>query len=336
MYNGAVIGILLANTGSPAAPTRPALRSYLREFLSDRRIVDLPSWLWRPILYGIILNTRPARSARLYRRIWTSQGSPLLIISQRIADGVRSALAGQLDLPFKLCLGMRYGDPSISFALQNMRDQGATGLLVLPLFPQYSFATTASILDVVIAETKPWLTSSAVRIVQAYHHHPGYLEALRTSIQEQWASSGRPQRLLFSFHGIPESYQRKGDPYAQHCQHTATQVAHSLGLSADEWGMAYQSRIGPARWLQPYTVETLKVWGGEKLPSLSVICPGFAADCLETLEEIGHAEREIFQQAGGGSFRYIPALNDRPEHIRALCTIITTELSAWMGELNRT
>jgi ferrochelatase len=228
-------------------------------------------------------------------------------------------------------LGMRYGDPSISTVLQTMRDQGATRLLVLPLFPQYSFATTASIQDVVIAEANPWLPSSTVRVVEAYYEHPSYLEALQISIQEHWASFGRPQRLLFSFHGIPESYQRRGDPYARHCRHTATAVAHSLGLSDNEWGVAYQSRFGPARWLQPYTVDMLQAWGQEQLSSLSVICPGFAADCLETLDEIGQAGCKIFQQAGGGNYHYIPAMNDRSEHIQALCTIITTELRAWMG-----
>jgi protoporphyrin/coproporphyrin ferrochelatase len=330
-----VIGILLANTGSPAAPTPPALRSFLAQFLGDRRIVDLPPWLWRPILHGIILNTRPSRSARLYHRIWTPQGSPLIVISQRIAAGVQAALASQLEFPFGVVLGMRYGEPSISSALQVLRKQGATHLLVLPLFPQYSSATTASVLDVVIPEAGLWQPPPAQRVVESYFHQPAYLQALQTSIQDDWASFGRPQRLLFSFHGIPESYRRRGDPYAEHCQHTAIEVARGLGLPAAEWGMAYQSRFGPARWLQPYTVDTLKTWGEEGLSSLGVICPGFAADCLETLEEIGHEGRSIFQHAGGGEYRYIPALNDQPEHIQALFTIISTELRAWMDESNR-
>jgi ferrochelatase len=330
MYNGPVIGILLANTGSPTAPTRPALRAFLAQFLADRRIVDLPPWFWRPILHGIILNIRPARSARLYRRIWTPQGSPLVVISQRIAVGVRAVLESQLDAPFEVALGMRYGDPSIPSALNSLRELGATRYLVLPLFPQYSIATTASIQDAVTAGVSLWQSPPALRVVQAYYDHPAYLDALTAAIQEDWANSGRPRRLLFSFHGLPESYRRKGDPYPLHCQHSATQVADRLSLSEQEWGMAYQSRFGPARWLQPYTVDTLTAWGQERLTSLSVVCPGFAADCLETLDEIGHEGRKTFQQAGGGEYQYIPALNDRVDHIHALSSVITLELSAWM------
>lgn len=329
MYNSPVIGILLANTGSPVAPTPSALRCYLAQFLADRRIVNLPPWLWLPILHGIILNTRPFRSVRLYRRIWTPQGSPLAVISQRIAVGVQAGLADQLDIPFELGLGMRYGEPSIASVLRRMRQIGVNRLLVLPLFPQYSTATTASILDAVHTEIRSWQPQPVLRKVDSYHHQPDYLRALQASIQQDWAAFGRPTRLLFSFHGLPESYLRQGDPYPQQCQYTAAQVAAGLGLSPSEWQVAYQSRFGPARWLQPYTDETLKSWGAEKLSNLSVVCPGFTADCLETLEEVDNEGRRIFQQAGGGVYRYIPALNDRPDHIQALCSILQAELSAW-------
>lgn len=329
MYNRVVIGILLANTGSPEAATPSALRRYLAQFLSDRRVVDLPGWLWKPILYGIVLNIRPARSARLYRRIWTPEGSPLAAISQRIAAGVREALSQKLSSPFEVALGMRYGEPSIASVLRQMRQRGVTRLLVLPLFPQYSLATTASIQDAVLDSARDWLSAVDLRLIKSYHQNPAYLAALQHSIQEDWASRGRPQRLLFSFHGIPASYLHKGDPYPQHCRFTAEQVAHGMGLSPEEWQISYQSRFGPARWLQPYTFETLKAWGEQRLASLGVVCPGFAADCLETLEEIEHAGRRVFQQAGGGEYRYIPALNDRPEHIQALCSVILAELGAW-------
>jgi len=324
-----VIGILLANTGSPAAPTPAALRRYLAQFLADRRIVDLPPWLWLPILHGVILNTRPARSARLYRRIWTPEGAPLLVISQRIAAGLQASLAKQPGPQVEVALGMRYGSPSIASALRDLRQRGCTRFLVLPLFPQYSTATTASILDAVRAEMDHWHPQPAMRMVKSYHQHSAYLQALQGAIQADWTSHGRPQRLLFSFHGLPKSYLRQGDPYPQHCLQTAEKVAASLGLAPDEWQVSYQSRFGPVPWLKPYTDETLRAWGVEGLPSLGVVCPGFAADCLETLDEIGHEGRRTFQQAGGGEYRYIPALNDQPNHIQALCSIVVDELSAW-------
>jgi ferrochelatase len=210
-----------------------------------------------------------------------------------------------------------------------MRQNGVTRLLVLPLFPQYSTATTASILDAVLAEINRWQPKPVLRTVDSYFDHPAYLQALQSSIQAHWSSSERPQRLLFSFHGLPESYLRQGDPYPQQCQATAGQIVAALGLSPDEWQLAYQSRFGPAQWLKPYTDETLRRWGAEGLSSLDVICPGFAADCLETLDEIGHEGRRIFQLAGGGEYRYIPALNDHPNHIQALGSVLMDELRAW-------
>ena len=329
MYNSAVIGILLVNTGSPSAPTSPALRRYLAQFLADRRIVDLPPWLWQPILHGVILNRRPSRSARLYSRIWTPEGPPLVTISQHIAVGVQARLENRQVYPFKVDLGMRYGSPSIAEAMRRLRQQGCKRLLVLPLFPQYSTATTASVRDAVIAEAGDWQPQPDLHLVTAYHHQPAYLQALQDAIQADWEVFGRPQRVLFSFHGLPESRVRQGDPYPQQCQQTARQVADALGLLPVEWQAAYQSRFGPLPWLKPYTDETLRAWGAKGLTSLGVICPGFAADCLETLEEIGHEGKQIFQQAGGGEFRYIPALNDHPNHIQALSSIIETELSAW-------
>jgi ferrochelatase len=324
-----MLGILLANTGSPDAPTPAALRRYLAQFLADRRIVNLPPLLWMPILHGIILNTRPFRSARLYRRIWTPQGAPLVVISQRITAGIQASLKDQLHSPFEIALGMRYGNPSIPSALHGLRQKGVNRLVVLPLFPQYSTATTASILDVLQTEVANWQPKPAVRIIDSYFTQPAYLQALVCSVQSHWDSYGRPERLLFSYHGLPESYLRQGDPYPNQCQETARQVAAALGLSTGEWQVAYQSRFGPAAWLKPYTNETLRAWGADGLPSLNVICPGFAADCLETLDEIGHEGRAAFQQAGGGEYHYIPALNDHPNHIQALCSILLDELRAW-------
>lgn len=324
-----MLGILLANTGSPNAPTPAALRRYLAQFLADRRIVNLPPLLWMPILHGIVLNTRPFRSARLYRRIWTPEGAPLAVVSQRIRTGIQASLKDQAGFPFEIALGMRYGNPSIPEALRSLRHRGVDRLIVLPLFPQYSTATTASVLDALWAEVDSWQPKPAVRVIESYYKHPAYLQALVRSVQAHWDTSGRPERLLFSFHGLPKSYLRQGDPYPDQCQETARQVAAALGLTANEWQVAYQSRFGPAAWLKPYTNETLRAWGADGLTSLSVICPGFATDCLETLEEIDHEGRLTFQQAGGGEYHYIPALNDHPNHIQALCSVLLDELRAW-------
>lgn len=320
----ASVGVLLANTGTPAAPTAAALRPYLAQFLGDRRIIELPRWLWLPILHGVLLNIRPARSARLYARLWTDEGSPLLLNTRRQAQGLSARLRS---LP--VAIGMRYGEPSIATGLRQLRDRGVRRVLVFPLFPQYSATTTGAVFDAVFDELKRWRSLPELRTVAHYHTHPLYLTALANTIREAWAAHGRPQRLLLSFHSLPQRYIQAGDPYADECRQTAEVLAQQLGLAQHEWSLAFQSRFGPVAWLQPYTDEVLQAWGRAKLERVHVVCPGFAADCLETLDEIGHEGRASYEQAGGRGFHYIPALNDRADHLDALAAIARTHLQGW-------
>ncbi|MEN8171501.1 MAG: ferrochelatase [Chloroflexota bacterium] len=314
----APLGILLANTGTPSAPTARAVRRFLAQFLSDQRVIDYARWFWLPLLYGVILNTRPRRSARLYERVWTADGSPLLTISLSLEKKLSAAVSGQLTRPVFVSTGMRYGEPSIPNGLRSLRDQGAKQYLILPLFPQYSSATTASTFDAVFSELQTWAWIPPVKTISDYHHHPAYIRALAAQIRKSPPS----EKILFSFHGIPERYVKKGDPYADQCQRTTQLLAAELDLEPESWKAAYQSRFGPEPWTQPYTEKVLTQWGSEGISNLKVVCPGFAADCLETLDEIANEGKEIFQGAGGGDFEYIPALNDQDLHIEALTEII--------------
>lgn len=323
-------GVLLTNTGSPDAPTAPALRRFLAQFLSDLRVINTPRWLWLPILHGVILNTRPRRSARLYQRIWTPQGSPLLLTTQLLVEGITHSLQSLNDLPIKVATGMRYGGPSIADGLRSLRERGAERILVLPLFPQYSATTTASALDAVFAELETWRILPELRTRVSYHDHPAYVRALAQSIQGNWESHGEPDRLLFSFHGIPESYAQAGDPYPQQCGTTARLVAEQLGLEDSRWQVSFQSRFGSQTWLEPYTSATLATWGHAEVRSVNVVCPGFSTDCLETLYEIDIEARQDFLEAGGSQFSYISALNNHPAHIQALTDIILSDLSGWL------
>ncbi len=325
------VGVLLTNIGTPAAPTARALRPYLAQFLSDRRVIEWPRWLWLPILYGIVLLLRPARSARLYRNIWTPEGSPLLVIARLQAEGIARRLQERTSTRVYTAVGLRYGQPSIAEGLHRLRTHGAQHILVFPLFPQYSAATTASAFDAVFDTLKTWRHVPAVRSISSYHLHPAYLDALAASLRAHRAGHGAPNRLLFSFHGIPQSQSAAGDPYADQCRQTAQEVAARLDLPADAWALAFQSRFGMETWLQPYTDETLQAWGAEKLSRVDVLCPGFSADCLETLDEIGREARHTYEEAGGRGFAYVPALNDRPEHLDALATIAAEELQGWIG-----
>ena len=318
----AVTGILITNLGTPDAPTPAALRKYLAQFLSDPRVIETPRLLWWPILHGIILRLRPRRSARAYREVWTDAGSPLLNISHRQCDAIRLALNEVADQPYRVELGMRYGDPSIRSALDRLRSHNMNRLLVLPLYPQYSAATTASTFDAVADVLKTWRCIPEVRMVNSYHDDPGYIAALAESIRNHWAQHGKPDRLLFSFHSLPEAYVLAGDPYRDECVATARLAARALDLHEDTWEVSFQSRFGPRKWLQPYTDKLLRKWGKSGIGHVQVICPGFAADCLETLEEIKIQNRDFFLDAGGKNFSYIPALNDSPAHIAALKDII--------------
>lgn len=323
-------GVLLINTGTPDAPTPRALRRFLAQFLSDRRVVDAPRWLWLPILHGVILNIRPSRSARLYQRIWTPQGSPLLLTVQRQAEDLQHTLQSLTPQPITVATGMRYGSPSIAEGLRSLREQGTERVLVNPLFPQYSATTTASALDAAFTELQTWRWMPEIRTISGYYAHPVYINALAESIRSSWERHGVCQRLLFSFHGIPASYAQGGNPYPQQCHTTARLVAEQLDLEGGSWEVSFQSRFGPQTWLEPYTDRTLAAWGHAGVHSVSVICPGFSADCLETLYEIDIEARHIFQQAGGERFSYIPALNEHPAHIQALTEIIATNLAGWL------
>jgi ferrochelatase len=323
------LGILLTNLGTPAAPTTAAVRRYLAEFLWDPRVIEMPRALWWLILHGVILRVRPARSAAAYRKVWTAEGSPLLVIARRQTRALQRLLAERLGRPVPVALAMRYGRPAVAEGREELRRAGVRRLLVLPLYPQYSATTTASTFDALGAELRTWRWLPELRLITHYHDHPGYIAALAASVREAFAASGQPDRLLFSFHGLPRRYLLAGDPYHCECQKTARLVAEELGLAPERWAVSFQSRVGREEWLRPYTDETLKSWGAAGVGHAAVLCPGFSADCLETLEEIAEQNRDFFLHAGGRRFDYIPALNERPDHIRALGDLILQHLQGW-------
>lgn len=325
------MGILVTNLGTPTAPTPGAVREYLAEFLSDRRVVDtLPRPLWWLILHGIILRVRPVRSARIYRGIWTPEGSPLMAISKRQVSALEATLQGQWKRPIRVELGMRYGEPALGGALRRLHADGVRRLLVLPLYPQHSAATTGSTLDAIAHEIKDWRHVPALRFINGYHDDEGYISALCESIRLAWAERPPAERLLFSFHGLPVRHVEDGDPYHEECLTTARRVCEELNLDDGRYEIAFQSRFGREEWLTPHTEGLLRTWGKEGIKSVDVVCPGFAADCAETLEEMGIRGQESFLSTGGQRFRYIPALNDRPEHIAALANLIRAHAGGWL------
>jgi len=325
------VGVLLVNLGSPDAPTTSAVRRYLAEFLWDPRVVEIPRMLWWLILHGVVLRLRPSRSAHAYQRVWTDEGSPLLAISRRQLDALQKVCAARYGERVKLALAMRYGKPSIKAGLSQLREAQARRILILPLYPQYSAATSATVFDAVAAELKTWRWVPELRFISHYHDDQGYLTALVNSIRENWEQHGQGERLLFSFHGMPKRTLQAGDPYHCHCQKTARLVAERLGLEEERWRVAFQSRFGRAEWLQPYTDKTLRQWAHDGMKQVDVVCPGFAADCLETLEEIAMQNKETFLAAGGMNLRYIPALNARADHIAALQGLIDGHLQGWLN-----
>jgi len=322
MPAGEHAGVMVSNLGTPDAPATDAVRRYLAEFLSDPRVITTPRFLWLPILHGIILRTRPKKVAASYASIWTDDGSPLLTGSRRITAALGHVLAQRKADKTSVALGMRYGKPSIRTALDELREAGANRLIVLPLYPQFSYTTTASTQDAVAQALADMRWQPAVEFVRDYHDDAGYVRALAASIRAYQAAHGAAQRLLFSFHGLPQSYADAGDPYPRECEATARLLAMELGLDGGEWQMTYQSRFGPKAWLQPYTGEVLRELGTGGTGRVQVVCPGFPADCLETLEEIAMQYREEFLGAGGETYDYIPALNDDPAHVEALADIV--------------
>lgn len=314
-------GVLLINLGTPDAPTAQAIRPYLREFLSDRRVVDLPAPLWWPVLYGLILPFRPGKLAKTYSQIWTAEGSPLMVYSKNLAKAVGERLEG-----IPVALGMRYGWPSIALALKELELRKPERLLVLPLYPQYSRTTTGSALDAVQTAVGNRGWQPELRIVNDYHSEKGYLAALRDAVTQHWERHGRGEKLLISFHGIPERYVKARDPYPMQCQRSATRLAALLDLPESAWQLCFQSRIGRAQWTGPYTDEVLLELARSGVKTVDVICPGFAVDCLETLEEIGIRGKTLFESAGGRALRYIAALNDSPAHAELLADMVTARL----------
>lgn len=321
-------GVLLVNLGTPDAATASALRRYLAEFLADPRVIELPRALWYPILYGVILPLRSPRSARAYRKVWTDQGSPLRsnseAITQALAEYLRSA--GQT---VEVKLAMRYGSPSVAEVLDQWQQQGLRRLLVLPLYPQYSATTSASVFDAIYKALGRWRWQPELRLITDYADSDRWVQAVAQSIRSHWQQHGRGDRLMFSFHGIPQRYLRAGDPYFCQSHASARRIAAALELGEEEWILSFQSRVGREEWLRPYTDEVLKTLPGEGVRTLDVVCPGFAADCLETLEEIAMQNAELFVESGGQTLRYIPALNAAPAHVEALAELVQRHGQGW-------
>ena len=322
------IGVLLINLGTPKEPSTGAVRRYLREFLGDRRVIDTPRLIWWCILNGIILLVRPAKVAKLYQSIWTPQGSPLLKGSQDQAAALQSRLT-ERGGSMKVELAMTYGEPNIGAAIKRLRQQGCERILVIPLYPQYSGTTTAAVMDAVFRSQADERDVPEFRFIKSYCDHPAYIKALAATVTEHRKLNGAGQRLLMSFHGIPKRYADSGDPYPQECERTAQALALELGLNGDEWVMTYQSRFGPAEWLQPYTDKTLEAFPQQGVKAIDIISPAFTSDCLETLEELKVENCHLFKEAGGEAYSYIPALNDHALFVDCLAQLTEQHTQGW-------
>jgi ferrochelatase len=323
------IGILLINLGTPDAPTPEAVRAYLKEFLSDPSLVEIPRPLWWLILHLYVLRTRPRQSAERYAQVWTGDGSPLKAHTQRQTILLRGYAGERLKFPLVIDYAMRYGNPSIADKLHELKGQNCDRLLLVPLYPQYSASATGSALTAAFETLSRMRNMPAVRTVRHFHDHPGYINALAQNVREYWMKSGRPDRLLMSFHGVPRATLDKGDPYHCECQKTGRLLAEALGLKPEQYHISFQSRFGRAEWLRPYTAELLAQLGKQKVGRVDVVCPGFVSDCLETLEEIAIEGKTIFIQAGGREFNFIPGLNERDDWIQTLTDIVLKQLLGW-------
>jgi ferrochelatase len=320
--------VLLVNLGTPDAP---ALRRYLKQFLSDPRVVEIPRLLWWLILNLVILNVRPAKSAKKYAAIWQEDGSPLRFHTERQARLLAENLAARVNSPLLVDYAMRYGNPGISDTLDRLKREGCDRVLFLPLYPQYAASTTATAVDELAGWLKKIRCMPEVRTVSHFHDHPAYIAALAASVREHWAVAGRPDRLLMSFHGLPRYTLSRGDPYHCECHKTARLLAEALELDADFWKITFQSRFGKAEWLKPYTAATLQEFGLQGIGRVDVVCPGFTSDCLETLEEIAIEGKQDFLNAGGRQFHAIACLNERQDWIEALGSIALGHLSGWVS-----
>jgi protoporphyrin/coproporphyrin ferrochelatase len=316
--------VLLVNLGTPDQATPRAVRRYLAEFLHDHRVVDLTRWLWCPILHFIILPLRSGPVAKKYASVWREDGSPLMALSEKL----RAAIQGQCP-ELDVRLAMRYGNPSVASVLQEAQKNGMQRLLVLPLYPQYSASTTASSHDAVMKALQTWRVTPELRQIKDYYQNQEWLDAIEASIESHWDLHGRGEKLVMSFHGLPERFIKNGDPYAQQCRESAEKIAQRVGLNQEQWLMTFQSRFGREKWLEPATDKTLEQLAKQGCKNIDIICPGFAVDCLETLEEIKVENLEIFRHAGGEKLNYIPALNDSPGHASALAHLIKKHCRGW-------
>jgi protoporphyrin/coproporphyrin ferrochelatase len=324
------VGVILLQLGTPDAPTPAALRRYLGEFLADRRVVDVPRVLWWPILHGIVLRTRPRQSARLYQKVWTPGGSPLAVTSQAQATALAERLTAAARRPVRVVVGMRYGEPSIRTALAALIGDGVDRILAFPMYPQYAGATTGSSLQRLFEEAEDLRVVPSVRVVPPYFEDAGYIGALAAVARESLAGAAEPPtRIVLSFHGLPERYADAGDPYPEHCRATASRIERAVEVPGASFVLAFQSRFGREPWLQPYTDRTLEALGREGA-RVAVMCPGFTADCLETLEEIGIRGAEQFHHAGGRSYHRIACLNTHPAWLDAMAALATRELGGWI------
>ena len=322
------VGVVLVNLGTPDEPTAPAIRRYLREFLSDPRVIEIPKLLWWPILNGPILLARPRKLVPRYQSVWMEGGSPLMVYTQRQTEGLQKIFA-QRGLAIEVETGMRYGEPSIKNAMLRLRERGCEHLLVVPLYPQYASSTTATVVDEVARVASYLRNQPALRFIKRFHTAPEFIRPLGDKIAAYWQQHGKPQKLVMSFHGLPRQCVEQGDPYCRDCYETARALAAYLGLADDAYLVTFQSRFGPAKWLEPYTEPTLKKLAQQGVTEIDVVCPGFLADCLETLEEIQVEVCEAFMHAGGKRFRYISALNDDPAWIASLADMVLGHLQGW-------
>ncbi|TQV73148.1 ferrochelatase [Aliikangiella marina] len=328
------IGVLLTNLGTPEAPTARALKPYLKEFLSDPRVVEIPRLVWWFILNGIILNIRPKRSAEAYQSVWTEDGSPLLVHTRDQTTKIRQSLTESYGDKIIVEFAMRYGNPSIKSVLGKMMAEGVNKLVVLPLYPQYSGSTTGSTFDAIAADFTQRRYLPELRFINHYHDNPGYIDAIANKIKLFREQHGKADKLIFSYHGVPKRYLLNGDPYHCECHKTTRLVAEKLGLYKDEYMTCFQSRFGREEWLKPYTDHTLKALPSQGVKTVQVVCPGFSSDCLETIEEIGMENKEYFIESGGEDYQYIPALNSDDGHIDALLSLLHSNLHGWTVEEN--
>ncbi|WP_047534162.1 ferrochelatase [Methylotenera sp. N17] len=326
------VGILLANLGTPDAPTAKALRPYLKQFLMDTRVVEIPKLIWYWILHCIILVIRPKKSAEKYAQVWSSEGSPLLVHAQKQTKMLEGFLAQHIKSPFAVALGMTYGNPSMQQAIDTLKAQHCNKILVFPLYPQYAASSTAAAFDAIWRILLKTRNVPAIRTIKHYHDHPAYIAALAANVREHWRlNGGKPTKLVMSFHGVPKFHLMKGDPYHCECHKTARLLAEALELTKDEYVVAFQSRFGKQEWLKPYLASTLEALGKANTKRIDVICPGFSSDCLETLEEIAMEGEHIFKSNGGGDYHYIPALNESELWIQAMTQITLENLQGWVS-----